>query len=82
MSDILRAVKGMNDILPASVPRKESEALPDSDLWQWFEEVVRSVLSRRLANENGIATPTMNRKNGKMRSVGVHPFHAACSRGG
>src|SRR6185437_9505421 len=40
----LRAVKGMNDILPASVPR--SEKLPDSQLWQWFEAVVRAVLER------------------------------------
>ncbi len=31
----LVAVKGMNDILPASVPR--TEKLPDSALWQWFE---------------------------------------------
>ena len=27
-------------------------------------------------------TPTINRKNGKMRSVGVQPFHSACSSGG
>ena len=33
------AVKGMNDILPPSVPR--TERLPDSALWQWFESVVR-----------------------------------------
>jgi histidyl-tRNA synthetase len=38
------AVKGMNDILPASVPR--TEKLPDSGLWQWFETAVRKVLSR------------------------------------
>ena len=44
MADILRAVKGMNDILPASVPR--TEKLPDSALWQWFETTVRTVLSR------------------------------------
>ena len=44
MSDILKAVKGMNDILPGSVPRKER--LPDSALWQWFEATVRSVLAR------------------------------------
>ena len=44
MADILRAVKGMNDILPASVPR--TEKLPDSALWQWFEATVRSVLGR------------------------------------
>ena len=44
MADILRAVKGMNDILPASVPR--TERLPDSALWSWFETTVRSVLER------------------------------------
>jgi histidyl-tRNA synthetase len=46
MAEILRAVKGMNDIFPASVPRKASEALPTSNLWQWFEATVRSVLQR------------------------------------
>ncbi|HSB26158.1 MAG TPA: histidine--tRNA ligase [Burkholderiaceae bacterium] len=40
----LAAVKGMNDILPGQVPRKEK--LPDSALWQWFEDAVRSVLAR------------------------------------
>ena len=44
MADILRAVKGMNDILPASVPR--TERLPDSALWSWFEATVRTVLGR------------------------------------
>jgi histidyl-tRNA synthetase len=44
MAEKLLAVKGMNDILPASVPRKEK--LPDSALWQWFETVVRDVLGR------------------------------------
>jgi len=42
MAEQLQAVKGMNDILPASVPRKEK--LPDSALWQWFEDTVRAVL--------------------------------------
>ena len=42
MSESLRAVKGMNDILPASVPR--TEKLPDSGLWQWFESCVRTVM--------------------------------------
>lgn len=41
---VLAAVKGMNDILPPSVPR--TEKLPDSALWQWFEATVRSVLGR------------------------------------
>ncbi len=35
MSDILRAVKGMNDILP-----------PDSARWEWFEDKVRALMSR------------------------------------
>jgi histidyl-tRNA synthetase len=42
--DKLSAVKGMNDILPASVPR--TDKLPDSNLWQWFEDAVRRVLGR------------------------------------
>jgi histidyl-tRNA synthetase len=39
----LQAVKGMNDILPPSVPR--TDKLPDSALWAWFETTVRRVLS-------------------------------------
>ena len=44
MAEPLKAVKGMNDILPASVPR--TEKLPDSALWSWFEATVRDVLGR------------------------------------
>ena len=44
MAEKLSAVKGMNDILPASVPR--TEKLPDSGLWQWFETAVRTVMAR------------------------------------
>jgi histidyl-tRNA synthetase len=44
MAEPIRAVKGMNDILPLGVPR--TERLPDSTLWQWFETTVRSVLAR------------------------------------
>lgn len=44
MAEKLSAVKGMNDILPAAVPR--TEKLPDSQLWQWFESAVRQVLAR------------------------------------
>ncbi len=40
----LRAVKGMNDILP-----------PDSARWEWFEETVRGVLARH--GYRGIRTP-------------------------
>jgi histidyl-tRNA synthetase len=39
----LTAVKGMNDILPGQVPRKDK--LPDSALWQFFEDTVRRVLA-------------------------------------
>jgi histidyl-tRNA synthetase len=44
MAEQIRAVKGMNDILPPGVPR--TDKLPDSALWQWFETTVRSVLGR------------------------------------
>jgi histidyl-tRNA synthetase len=44
MAERLSAVKGMNDILPASVPRKE--VLPRSATWQWFDDVVRRVMAR------------------------------------
>ncbi len=44
MSERLTAVKGMNDILPAGVPRKDK--LPDSALWRWFERTVDTVLTR------------------------------------
>ena len=37
--------------------------------------------STRRANASVIETPTMNRKNGKTRSVGVQPCHSACSSG-
>src|SRR3954451_15304710 len=40
----ISGVKGMNDILPASVPRKET--LPRNATWQWFEDVVRRVMAR------------------------------------
>lgn len=44
MADKILAVKGMNDILPGNVPRKDK--LPDSALWRWFERTVDTVLSR------------------------------------
>lgn len=44
MADKLNAVKGMNDILPGSVPRKDK--LPDSALWRWFETTVATVMAR------------------------------------
>ena len=44
MADKLTAVKGMNDILPGGVPRKER--LPDSTLWRWFEDTVATVMAR------------------------------------
>jgi len=46
MAEILNAVKGMNDIFPASVPRKATDVLPTSNMWQWFEATARSVLQR------------------------------------
>lgn len=43
MSKTIQAVKGMNDILPASVTRKDK--LPSGELWSWFETTLRKVLS-------------------------------------
>jgi len=40
----LSGVKGMNDILPGQVTRKDR--LPDSGLWQHFESAVRRVLTQ------------------------------------
>ena len=40
----LLAVKGMNDILPGTVSRKEK--LPTSAIWHWFDGMVRTVLGR------------------------------------
>jgi histidyl-tRNA synthetase len=44
MAEKLNAVKGMNDILPGSVSRKEK--LPTSAIWHWFDGIVRDVLAR------------------------------------
>jgi histidyl-tRNA synthetase len=46
MAEKLSAVKGMNDIFPATVPRRGDEKLPNTEMWQWFESIVRSVLHR------------------------------------
>jgi histidyl-tRNA synthetase len=44
MAEKLSAVKGMNDILPAGVSRKE--VLPRNTTWVWFDDVVRRVMAR------------------------------------
>ena len=46
----------------------------------FFNEATLSV-SLYLAKANERAVPTMNRKKGKTRSVGVQPLHAACFKG-
>jgi hypothetical protein len=38
--------------------------------------------ARRASRERCVVMPTMKRKKGKIRSVGVHPFQLACSSGG
>src|SRR3954470_11371856 len=38
--------------------------------------------ARRADKERCVVIHTMKRKNGKIRSVGVQPFHSACSSGG
>jgi hypothetical protein len=34
-----------------------------------------------LVNDKAIDTPTINKKKGKIKSVGVSPFHSTCSNG-
>ncbi|HEX4508785.1 MAG TPA: histidine--tRNA ligase [Burkholderiaceae bacterium] len=68
MAEILHAVKGMNDIFPASVPRRASEALPDSNLWQAFEATVRRVL-RRYGYQN-VLTPIVEPTALFVRGIG------------
>src|SRR3954452_9917317 len=38
--------------------------------------------SRDRDRAKAIETPTINKNDGKIRSVGVAPFHSACSSGG
>jgi hypothetical protein len=38
--------------------------------------------SSKRPSESVVVIPTMKRKNGNTRSVGVQPFQAACSSGG
>lgn len=47
-----------------------------------FAKLLEVNCSLYFANENDSAAPTMKRKNGKTRSVGVHPLHGACFKGG
>src|ERR1044071_3407598 len=44
MAGPIRAVKGMNDLLAARLPR--TGELPDRAVWHWFGGVLRSVLAR------------------------------------
>ena len=57
MSEVLRAVKGMNDILP-----------PESARWEWFEDKVRALM-RRYAYVN-VRTPVVEPTALFVRSIG------------
>ena len=67
MAEQIRAVKGMNDILPGSVPRKEK--LPDSALWRWFERSVDRVLSQH--GYQSLLTPIVEPTPLFVRSIGA-----------
>ena len=68
MAEKLNAVKGMNDILPASVPRKE--VLPRSATWQWFDDVVRRVMARY--GYQYLVTPVVEPTALFVRGIGEH----------
>ena len=42
-----------------------------------YVRLARSITVAVLPKEIRIATPTIKRKNGKIQSVGVRPFHSA-----
>jgi histidyl-tRNA synthetase len=62
----LTAVKGMNDILPGSVPRKDK--LPDSALWRWFEDTVQRVMAAH--GYQYLLTPTVEPTALFVRGIG------------
>jgi histidyl-tRNA synthetase len=66
MAESIKAVKGMNDILPASVPRKDK--LPDSALWRWFERTVDRVLARH--GYHYLLTPVVESTSLFVRGIG------------
>jgi histidyl-tRNA synthetase len=66
MADKILAVKGMNDILPGGIPRKDK--LPDAELWRWFERTVDRVLSQH--GYQGIVTPVVEPTPLFVRGIG------------
>jgi histidyl-tRNA synthetase len=66
MAEKILAVKGMNDILPGSIPRKDK--LPDAELWRWFERTVDRVLSQH--GYQGIVTPVVEPTPLFVRGIG------------
>ena len=66
MVDKLFAVKGMNDILPGNVPRKEK--LPDSAIWRWFERTVETVMARHAYQH--LLTPIVEPTSLFVRGIG------------
>jgi len=66
MADKLLAVKGMNDILPGSVPRKDK--LPDSALWRWFERCVDRVMVQH--GYQSLLTPIVEQTPLFVRGIG------------
>jgi histidyl-tRNA synthetase len=67
MAEKIVAVKGMNDILPGSVPRKEK--LPDSALWRWFERTVDRVMAQH--GYQALLTPIVEPTPLFVRSIGA-----------
>jgi histidyl-tRNA synthetase len=66
MADKILAVKGMNDILPGGIPRKDK--LPGAECWRWFERTVDRVLSQH--GYQGIVTPVVEPTPLFVRGIG------------
>ena len=68
------------DNSPILIREKKASAIPNKKIRSvlvinFFQSNVRSGF------DNTTEIPTINRKKGKTKSVGVQPCHAACSRG-
>lgn len=84
----------MRPVMPS---RTNKSGMPSSEPMCIFEKKFRNKPNRKIRRvrikicskskyfegfDSTVVTPTINRKNGKTKSVGVQPCHSACSNGG
>ena len=70
-----RMVSQSNFSNPLKIIPNSTNSNPRTITWRHSSSLL-SPRVRRFSNENGIATPAMNKNNGKIRSYGVNPFQS------